>query len=72
MSDLTVKVEPSDTLTCSICDSEYTGWGNTAWPINDGRCCDGCNGRVLLARLANMRKLNILGDQSDLEVFNDD
>ena len=54
MSDLTVKVEPSDTLTCSICDSEYTGWGNNAWPINEGRCCDGCNGLVLIERLANM------------------
>ena len=54
MSDLTVKVEPSDTLTCSICWSEYTGWGNNAWPINEGRCCDGCNGLVLLERLARM------------------
>ena len=39
---------------CSICDSEYTGWGNNAWPINEGRCCDGCNGLVLIERLANM------------------
>ena len=61
------------TLTCSICDIEYTGWGNNAWPINEGRCCDDCNGNhVLLARIARMRKLDTLGDQSDLEVFNND
>ena len=47
-------VENMRTLTCSICDSEYTGWGNNAWPINEGRCCDGCNGLVLLERLTNM------------------
>ena len=47
-------VENMKTLTCSICDSEYTGWGNNAWPINEGRCCDGCNGLVLVERLANM------------------
>ena len=47
-------VENMKTLTCSICDSEYTGWGNNAWPINEGRCCDGCNGLVLIERLANM------------------
>ena len=29
--------------TCSICGQSYWGWGNNAWPVNDGRCCDKCN-----------------------------
>ena len=49
----------SKELYCSICNSEYTGWGNNAWPINDGRCCDGCNGLVLIERLANMHLPNV-------------
>jgi hypothetical protein len=37
---------------CSICGGKYTGWGNNAQPINDGRCCYECNNnRVIPARL---------------------
>ena len=42
---------------CSICgelNEEWPGgfYGNSAEPINDGRCCDWCNGtRVLPARI---------------------
>jgi len=37
---------------CSICGKKYVGYGNNAWPINDGRCCDACNyNRVIPARL---------------------
>ena len=55
--------------TCDICKGTYIGFSNNAWPlVDDGLCCDACNSRVLLARIANMRKLSLLGDQSDLEV----
>lgn len=38
---------------CSICGEEFEGWGNNAWPINDGTCCDFCNMvEVLPARMA--------------------
>lgn len=33
---------------CSICYKEYSGWGNNALPINMGRCCDDCNGNVVI------------------------
>lgn len=36
--------------TCSICGEDYDGWGNNAWPINNGRCCDRCNDTVVLPR----------------------
>lgn len=40
---------------CSICKKEYTGWGNNAEPINDGRCCDECNWKKVIP--ARMKKL---------------
>jgi hypothetical protein len=33
---------------CSICRNIYTGYGNNAQPINDGRCCDDCNSVVVI------------------------
>lgn len=37
---------------CSICGRHYNGWGNNAKPVNNGRCCDDCNGMVVIpARL---------------------
>lgn len=36
---------------CSICGKEYHNYGNNAQPINDGRCCDNCNHKVILARV---------------------
>lgn len=40
------------TKTCSICERNYHGFGNNAWPVNDGRCCDHCNWtRVIPERL---------------------
>jgi hypothetical protein len=50
-------------MKCSICKGEiekkymtnikgeeimYWGEGNNAQPINDGRCCDGCNNSVVI------------------------
>lgn len=39
---------------CSVCNGEYTGWGNNAWPLNNGRCCDPCNGFVIARRMADI------------------
>ena len=36
---------------CSICQIDYVGFGNNAEPINNGRCCDYCNGLVITARM---------------------
>ena len=35
---------------CSICGKPYTGYGNNAQPINDGRCCDECNAKVVIPK----------------------
>jgi len=29
--------------TCCVCGKEYTGFGNNAEPVMEGRCCDECN-----------------------------
>ena len=33
---------------CSICQRNYTGWGNNPYPVNNGRCCNDCNEQVVL------------------------
>lgn len=45
----------NETKKCVICGKTYTGWGNDAWPVADGYCCDQCNmDKVIPARLAQM------------------
>ena len=40
---------------CSICFKKYTHWGNNAWPVNNGRCCDECNMNIVVpARIQKM------------------
>ena len=42
---------------CSICKKKYIGFGNNAYPINNGRCCDYCNTMcVIPARFYEMYK----------------
>jgi hypothetical protein len=49
-------------MKCSICQLEIPAvgdWtqGNSAEPVNDGRCCDQCNATVVIpARLTQMRQ----------------
>ena len=40
---------------CSICGVVFMSWGNNAQPINDGRCCDECNGLVVARRLSDIQ-----------------
>ena len=45
------------TKVCSICENIYWGFGNNAWPVNEGRCCDSCNWTdVIPARLKGILK----------------
>jgi len=44
------------TKNCDICHSPLENeWGNNAWPIIDGTCCDTCNGDVIVARVLQMQ-----------------
>lgn len=45
-------MDPTKTQICSICQVAFTGWGNNAQPVNNGRCCDKCNADIVIpARL---------------------
>ena len=44
-------MEKNTVKICSICGKPYMGYGNNAAPINDGRCCDECNEKVIMARI---------------------
>ena len=43
---------------CCICGERFLGYGNNPWPVVkevDARCCDTCNGSIVLgARIAQM------------------
>lgn len=50
----------ADVKKCSICDKNYTEWGNNAAPF-EGRCCDDCNFHLVIpARLKNKMALKAL------------
>ena len=48
------KTIKSTKQTCSICGKEYSGFGNNAYPINQGRCCDCCNMLVVIPERVKM------------------
>ena len=39
------------TSVCVVCEQPYSGYGNNAKPLKDGRCCDDCNGLVIAERV---------------------
>ena len=43
-------------MTCSICNQTFQGFGNNAHPINNGRCCDDCNTKVIQTRIKQFIK----------------
>lgn len=52
---------------CSICGEHYEGYGNNAQPVNDGRCCNKCNGTIVVPRrfqdAKNRRERNQYADK---------
>jgi hypothetical protein len=39
---------------CVICKERFKGFGNNAYPIKEGKCCDKCNIDVIKARLTDI------------------
>jgi hypothetical protein len=57
----------NDTKTCSICGDTLSDYGHNADPVNDGRCCDNCNGvHVIPARIAQLRIENARGQRGTI------
>ena len=45
------------TYRCCICGEEHRGFGNNPYPLRDnGRCCDRCNGLVIVERIRRMER----------------
>lgn len=42
---------------CSICGGTIKDYAHSAWPINDGRCCDKCNNEIVGPRRVNDAKV---------------
>lgn len=40
-----------DVFVCPICGRTFKGFGNNPYPIAEGRCCNECNGTVIMMRL---------------------
>ena len=41
---------------CVLCKDEIEDYGNNAEPLAKGLCCDGCNLKVILARIKEVSK----------------
>jgi hypothetical protein len=56
-SDVDTDTEEEDTTTdtCVLCDEMIDGYGNNPSPLaSNGRCCDNCNFKVVMARIAGL------------------
>lgn len=41
---------------CCLCGKSYEGYGNSASPLKDGRCCDDCNIKKVIPRRLEISK----------------
>ena len=61
--------EDADGHVCVICGEHYSGYGNNAEPIADGKCCDDCNLKyVIPARFEALRDGKLHEDFSDEQI----
>lgn len=59
MDEIMGMAEEEEVKICAICGRPYSGFGNNADPVVEGRCCDECNmTEVIPARIYMMRKKN--------------
>lgn len=61
-----------ETQKCCICGNEFYGYGNDPYPIKEeGRCCDTCNGAVILERIRQLQNVNELAKMAARKVTNE-
>lgn len=41
-------IEQDPEFTCCLCGQHFKGYGNNAWPLGKGKCCDKCNKEKVL------------------------
>lgn len=49
-------------MKCSICGKEIIKYGNGAYPVSFGKCCDECNLKVVIPARIKLAKIEI-GDK---------
>ncbi len=54
---------------CPICGKQYEGYGNNAQPVNEGRCCDECNSRLVIPFRMYSRRVQEIKKSGESEVF---
>lgn len=59
--------ESLEKKTCVLCGKEFTGYGNNAFPLADGICCDECNNKVIMARL-NLHEEKGKSDKIEIKI----
>ena len=49
---------------CSICQLPYEEFGNNAWPVNEGHCCDDCDDKIVIpARIRMDERRRVVADR---------
>lgn len=43
-------------MKCELCKNEITGYGHNGEPLTEGKVCDNCNHKVIIARLKGQEK----------------
>ena len=41
---------------CVLCKGKISGYGNNAFPLASGKCCDDCNLKVIAKRMSDILK----------------
>ena len=57
------------TQKCSICGHRFEGFGHNAYPINEGRCCNMCQGRIVMPIRALTNDLVEIKERGESEVL---
>ena len=43
---------------CILCGKEFKGYGNNAEPLKKGVCCNECNLKVIIERIAQLNQVD--------------
>ena len=46
-------------MKCSICGKEINKYGNDAYPVSFGKCCDECNLKLVVPARIKLSKIKI-------------
>lgn len=62
-------MKKNKTQKCSICGRRFEGFGHNAYPINEGRCCNMCQGRIVMPIRFLSAELSEIKERGESEVL---